>query len=101
GTAVELADGEYFAVETEAFEGIFAHGGDDKAKRARAASLTPGSGWCTVTDGHKSALSARPWLGIMARFQFSRLGAPAMLRISQEALTFDDVLLIPGYSEVL
>ena len=24
-----------------------------------------------------------------------------MLRISQEALTFDDVLLIPGYSEVL
>src|SRR5574343_2023311 len=26
---------------------------------------------------------------------------PAMLRISQEALTFDDVLLIPGYSEVL
>jgi IMP dehydrogenase len=37
----------------------------------------------------------------MARFQFSRPGAPAMLRISQEALTFDDVLLIPGYSEVL
>src|SRR3989338_8853852 len=31
----------------------------------------------------------------------SRPGAPAMLRISQEALTFDDVLLIPGYSEVL
>ena len=29
----------------------------------------------------------------MARFQFSRPGAPAMLRISQEALTFDDVLL--------
>ena len=24
-----------------------------------------------------------------------------MLRISQEALTFDDVLLVPGYSEVL
>ena len=24
-----------------------------------------------------------------------------MLRISQEALTFDDVLLIPGYSDVL
>jgi len=24
-----------------------------------------------------------------------------MLRIVQEALTFDDVLLIPGYSEVL
>ena len=23
-----------------------------------------------------------------------------MLRISQEALTFDDVLLLPGYSEV-
>ena len=37
----------------------------------------------------------------MARFQFSRLGAPAMLRISQEALTFDDVLLIPGFSDVL
>jgi IMP dehydrogenase len=37
----------------------------------------------------------------MARFQFSRPGAPAMLRISQEALTFDDILLVPGYSEVL
>ena len=24
-----------------------------------------------------------------------------MLRIAQEALTFDDVLLVPGYSEVL
>ncbi|MFJ6830266.1 IMP dehydrogenase, partial [Pseudomonas sp. NPDC090964] len=24
-----------------------------------------------------------------------------MLRISQEALTFDDILLVPGYSEVL
>lgn len=24
-----------------------------------------------------------------------------MLRIAQEALTFDDVLLLPGYSEVL
>src|SRR5690606_30462541 len=44
----------------------------------------------------------RPAVGrIMPRFRFSRLGAPAMLRISQEALTFDDVLLIPGYSEVL
>ncbi len=32
---------------------------------------------------------------------FSRSGAPAMLRISQEALTFDDILLVPGYSEVL
>src|SRR3990167_4443320 len=47
------------------------------------------------------ALSAGGRLSIMARFQFSRPGAPAMLRISQEALTFDDVLLIPGYSEVL
>jgi len=37
----------------------------------------------------------------MARFHFSRPGAPAMLRISQEALTFDDILLVPGYSEVL
>ena len=24
-----------------------------------------------------------------------------MLRVAQEALTFDDVLLVPGYSEVL
>ena len=24
-----------------------------------------------------------------------------MLRIAQEALTFDDVLLVPGYSEVV
>ncbi|MGB2281428.1 MAG: IMP dehydrogenase, partial [Pseudomonadales bacterium] len=24
-----------------------------------------------------------------------------MLRVSEEALTFDDVLLVPGYSEVL
>nr|WP_308427217.1 IMP dehydrogenase [Halomonas qijiaojingensis] len=24
-----------------------------------------------------------------------------MLRMAQEALTFDDVLLVPGYSEVL
>ncbi|VFT47415.1 inosine 5'-monophosphate dehydrogenase [Pseudomonas aeruginosa] len=48
-----------------------------------------------------TALSGSAWLGIMSRFHFSRLGAPAMLRISQEALTFDDVLLIPGYSEVL
>lgn len=39
--------------------------------------------------------------GYNAALPFSRLGAPAMLRISQEALTFDDVLLIPGYSEVL
>src|SRR5690606_15717393 len=39
--------------------------------------------------------------GIMARFHFSRSGAPAMLRIRQEALTFDDILLVPGYSEVL
>src|SRR5690606_35664177 len=39
--------------------------------------------------------------GIMARFHFSRPGAPAMLRIRQEALTFDDILLVPGYSEVL
>src|SRR5574343_1777026 len=37
----------------------------------------------------------------MPRFLFFPLGSPAMLRISQEALTFDDVLLIPGYSEVL
>ncbi|MFB0962760.1 MAG: IMP dehydrogenase [Pseudomonas sp.] len=37
----------------------------------------------------------------MPRFHFSRSGACNMLRISQEALTFDDVLLIPGYSEVL
>jgi IMP dehydrogenase len=37
----------------------------------------------------------------MARFHFSRPGASAMLRISQEALTFDDILLVPGYSEVL
>lgn len=36
----------------------------------------------------------------MTCFIFSLLGV-SMLRIKQEALTFDDVLLIPGYSEVL
>lgn len=39
-------------------------------------------------------------MSIMARFHFPA-GSPAMLRISQEALTFDDILLVPGYSEVL
>ncbi len=33
GSAVELADGEDFAIEIEAFEGIFEHGGDDTGKR--------------------------------------------------------------------
>lgn len=31
----------------------------------------------------------------------SSLGVADMLRMAQEALTFDDVLLVPGYSEVL
>jgi IMP dehydrogenase len=29
------------------------------------------------------------------------MAAPSMLRIAQDALTFDDLLLVPGYSEVL
>ncbi|PRD19815.1 UNVERIFIED_CONTAM: guaB [Trichonephila clavipes] len=44
---------------------------------------------CIAVAGYNAALLIFP------------LGSPPMLRISQEALTFDDVLLIPGYSEVL
>lgn len=45
-------------------------------------------------------MSTEKILGIIARFIFPS-GSIYMLRISKEALTFDDVLLIPGYSEVL
>jgi IMP dehydrogenase len=44
-------------------------------------------------------------LGIIQRLfltvHFTLVGLLIMLRIAEEALTFDDVLLIPGYSEVL
>ncbi len=42
GAAVELADGEHFAVETEALERILEHGGDDTGKR-REGRRRPGA----------------------------------------------------------
>src|SRR5690606_19926261 len=67
-------------------------------RRASGPSRTPGSG---ARLSGESPLSEGRWLGIMPRFLFFPPGSPAMLRISQEALPFDDVLLIAGYSEVL
>src|SRR5690606_7007 len=85
-------------------EGRVTHRGSGQARARPAAAAkvamlmqigrTKASGW------RHFQLSAWSGAGIMPR-SFFPPGSPAMLRISQEALTFDDVLLIPGYSEVL
>src|SRR5690606_225030 len=76
-------------------------GGSGPPEKAAILMQNAGVERFAAASGRKMSIEWTGVQGYTAALPFSRLGAPAMLRISQEALTFDDVLLIPGYSEIL